>query len=122
MNKRPRSVTVCWAFILLNIFVWSMFGLIVGFAMHPALPDIPLFRETMAGLSFAIVVALIMLLVFLTRRSRAAFYLALIFFCAISLMTFFDDMGPVDFTVLAINIIPIALLIKDREWYLKPQP
>ena len=122
MDNRPRSVTVTYGFIILNIIIWFALGLIIAFNLHPAMPDQPLVKGIMAILSFAAAGILLGVFIFLRKRSRTAYYLALAFFCVSSLLTIFDDVGPVDLVALAFSIIPIILLVKDRDWYLQPQP
>ena len=62
---------------------------------------------------------ILVLFIFLNRRNRSAYYLTLAIFIFTALLTIFDDVGLSDIVVLALNIIPIVLLIIDRAWYLK---
>jgi hypothetical protein len=119
MDSHPRSVTAMSVFIVLNIIFWVAYGVIVAFQLHPALPDQPLIKGIMALLAFAAAGLLLGLFVFLRKHSRLAYYLALAFFCIAALFTIFDEIGWIDLIVLAINIIPIILLVKDRNWYLQ---
>jgi hypothetical protein len=121
MDTHPRSVTAMSVFIILNIIFWVAYGVIVVFNLHPALPDQPLIKGIMAILSFAAAGFLLWAFVFLKRHNRVAYYLALAFFCVAILFTIFDEVGWIDLIVLAINVIPLILLIKDRGWYLQPQ-
>jgi hypothetical protein len=79
----------------------------------------------MTFLSIALAAILLGLFIFLFRGNRAAYFLTLAFFAFTAILTIFDDVGPSDLVVLAINIIPLLLLIKDRAFYLvtlKPAP
>ncbi len=118
MTRRPLSVSAALIFILLNALVWLAFGVIIAANAHPALPDLPLIKGVMAFLALATVVILLGLFVLLGKRNRIAYFIALGLFIAISLLTIFDEFGLADLVILVINIIPIILLIKDRDWYL----
>jgi hypothetical protein len=122
MTNRLLSVSAALIFILLNAFVWLALGVIIAANAHPALPDLPLFKGIMAFLSFATAGILLGVFIFLGKRSRIAYFIALGLFVAISLLTIFDQFGLADLIILAINIVPIILLIKDRTWYLQIRP
>jgi predicted membrane channel-forming protein YqfA (hemolysin III family) len=122
MDSRPRSVSVTYGFIILNICIWFALGIIIAFNFHPAMPDQPLVKGVMAILAIAAAGTLLGIFIFLQKHSRLAYYLALAFFCVSSLLTIFDDVGLVDLAALVFSVIPLVLLIKDRGWYLQPQP
>ena len=109
-------------FIILNFIIWFALGAIIALDLHPAIPDQPFIKGTMAILSFAASGVLLGVFFFLRKRIRLAYYLALVFFCVASLFTIFDDVGWIDLIVLSFNVIPIILLVKDRAWYLQPKP
>jgi len=119
MTNRPLTVNVNYAFILLNILIWLVLGVIIAFDAHPALPDIPVMKGIMAGLSLTIACILLVLFIYLYKSNKTAYYLMLAFFAVSSILTILDDVGLSDLVVLLINIIPIALLLKDRVWYLR---
>lgn len=122
MGKRPLSVNVNYVFILLNILIWLAIGIIIAADVHPALPDVPAMKGILATLSLIIAGILLVLFIFILKHNRIAFYLALAFFAATSLLTIIDEVGLSDIIVLVINIIPIILFIKDRAWYLQEKP
>ena len=76
----------------------------------------------MAFLSLAIAGLLLGLSFFLGQRRQIAYFLSLGLLIITSILIIFDDFGVVDLVVLVINLVPIALLIKDRDWYLQPRP
>jgi len=119
MKNRPLSVNATFAFILLNIIIWLALGIIIAVDAHPAIPDVPIMKGILAALSLVIACVLIVLFIFIYRRNRTAFYLTLAFFAVTSALTIIDEVGLSDIVVLVINIIPIVLLIKDRNWYLQ---
>jgi lysylphosphatidylglycerol synthetase-like protein (DUF2156 family) len=119
MPDRPRSVTACLTFILFNALVWLIFGGIIAANAHPSLAMPPLLKGVMAFLSFCIAVFLAGLFFLLVKRNRIAYLLALGLLSVISVLSLFDQFGLSDLVILAINIVPIVLLIKDRDWYLQ---
>jgi hypothetical protein len=121
MNHRPRSVTLTYGFIVLNVIVWFSLGILIAFKLHPALPDQPLVKGIMTGLSFAAAGALLGAFIFLQKHSRTAYLLMLLFLGSASILIIFDDVGLVDLAALALSLIPFILLIKDRSWYLQRQ-
>lgn len=119
MNKRPLSVFVTLILVVLNAFVWVVFGLIIAFNTHPSLPDIPIILWGMAIISFVIAATMVWLVYMLNNRYRIGYYCALALFITITFLTFLDQVGWSDLVILAINIAPIVLLIKERSWYLQ---
>jgi lysylphosphatidylglycerol synthetase-like protein (DUF2156 family) len=119
MPDRPRSVTACLTFILFNALVWLIFGGIIAANAHPSLAMPPLLKGVMAFLSFCIAGFLAGLFFLLVKRNRIAYLLALGLLSVISVLSLFDQFGLSDLVILAINIVPIVLLIKDRDWYLQ---
>lgn len=122
MNSRPVSVSATFILILLNLVFWLAFAVIIAANAHPALPNSPLVKGAMVMLALAAAGALLALLILLGKRNRVAYFLAIGLFGAISLLTILDDFGLTDLVVLALNVLPIFLLIKDRAWYLQARP
>jgi hypothetical protein len=118
MNKSHLSVRVVFLLMVLNALLWLAFGLIIAVDAHPALPLQPRIKSMMAFLSFAAAGVLPVLLYFLSKRNQISYYLTFVFFIVVSLLIILDEVGWVDLAVLAINIIPLVLLYKDRTWYL----
>lgn len=122
MISRPRSVTAALVFVLLNALVWVVFSVVTATNANPALLVPPLIKGIMVFLSLAIAGMLTGLFIFMSRRNRTAYYLAVALLFATFFLNFFDDIGLIDLVVIVINIIPIILLIKDRAWYLQGKP
>lgn len=118
MTRRPFSVTVTLGLILFNAVTWLAFGIIVALNLHPALPDQPAYRLILSVLSLGAALVLSGLAFFLMKHNRLVYALALAFFGLTTLAFFLDDFGWVDLAFLVINILPAALLLKDRDWYL----
>ena len=120
MTHRPLSVTVTLALILFDATLWLAFGLIVAVGLHPALPDNLVYKVTLSVASFGAALVLAGLSVLLTRHNRAGYFLTLTFLSMAALAFFLDDVGWVDLAFLAVTLLPAALLLKDRNWYLHP--
>jgi hypothetical protein len=122
MRIRPFSVTVTSIVIVLNALIWLVLGIIIAVNAHPALPVPRELKAILAVLSILMAGILTGLFVFLLKGNRVAYYLIIAFFFVVSILTIFDDVGVSDIIVLVLNIIPIILLIKDRNWYRRVQP
>jgi len=122
MPSRPRTVTVAYLFILTNALVWLALGVIVAANIHPALPDETLLKGIMAVMSFIGAGILLVAFLLLLKRRRSGFFIALGFLFVTTLLTFFDQVGWSDLVILVINLVPIILLVKDRNWYLYFSP
>lgn len=120
MNARPLSVTVTLILILLAASIWLALGLIIAGNRHPALPDILWIKSVLAVGSLAAGAALLGLSFFLSKRNRSAYFAARVLLAVTCLLILFDDVGWTDVAVLFINVAPLVLLIKDRDWYLQP--
>jgi hypothetical protein len=117
MHQRPVSITITLILILLGALVWLALGVALALNAHPGFPDELLARGLMAALSITAGCVVFVALFFLARRRRLA-YIAMLGILAIaSLVVFMDDVGLVDVMFLALNLIPLVLLIKDRAWY-----
>ena len=117
-SRRPITFTIALVFILLTALVWLGLGVIIAFNAHPAIPDLPYLKPFMITVSFGIALVLLALLFFLSRRNRWAYIPTLTVLGATVLLTIFDQLGWSDLVIIALNLIPFILLIKDRAWYL----
>ena len=117
-HRRPLTFTISLVFILLNALVWLGLGVIILLNAHPAIPDLPYLKPFMLIVSFGIALVLLALFFFLSRRTHWAFIPALTVLGATVLLNIFDQLGWSDLVVIALNLIPFILLIKDRAWYL----
>lgn len=115
----PRSVAIAHALILLGALIWLLFALLLALNAHPAFPDDPRIRSVMAVVSLAAGLVILVLLALLRQRRPLAYSGMLAALAAAALSLLFDNVGPVDLLFLAITLIPIGLLIRDRRWYLR---
>ncbi len=119
MTKKPITVTLVFALIFLNAFVWLGFTILLAWNLHPALPDSPVIRWIMGILAFGCAGTLITLAVLLGRRNRIAYFLSAGLLALLVVLTFTDEVGWVDAIYLVLAGIPLLLMIKDRSWYLE---
>jgi chromate transport protein ChrA len=122
MKNRPKSVVAGYFFILANALIWLVLGIVIAINAHPAIPDTPGLRWTFTGLSFTMAAIILILCVLLYRRNRMGYFLTLALFIFNAVLTMFDNVGWSDLVVLALNIIPVILLILDRNWYIHKLP
>ena len=119
MKSRPLSVTVNLILILLDSLFWFVFGVIVIAGLHPGLPDLPFIKEIMALLAFATAGIMLLVIVLLGKHNRIGYFLGVLLFAALSLLSLFDDFGWTDLVVLVFHVVPLILLIVNRAWYLQ---
>jgi len=120
-GQRP-STTATRFFLLLLALLWLAFAITVAFNAHPSYRDATLVRWTMATAAFGAGAILAFLSTLLTRRSRVVYRLTVALLTAMILVGFFDQVGLADLVYLGITAIPLGLLIRDRNWYLRLPP
>jgi len=54
----------------------------------------------------------------LKRRSRLSYWLTVALLTLMIFVGLFDELGLADFAYLVLTLIPLALLIRDRNWHL----
>jgi hypothetical protein len=119
MKKYPPSVSATLLFIILNGLIWLTLGAILVVNVHPGIQSVTAgVRIVMAGLSFAAAIVLLVLCGLLARRIRFAWYAALLALAVSLSLIIFDDLGWTDLIMVVINLLPIVLLVKEREWFL----
>jgi hypothetical protein len=119
MNRFPATVRVALLLLALDAVMWFAFGVAAAAGAIASFADMPAVRWVMAGLAWASAAALAGLAILLGRRIRVAFYLAVILLAIIAVLSITDQIGWVDVASLGVSVIPLALLLKDRAWYLR---
>jgi lysylphosphatidylglycerol synthetase-like protein (DUF2156 family) len=119
MSKYPPTVVAVLVFLLANALVWIGFALLAVAGAHEGLPSEPAVRWIMAGLAFGCGCVLIGLAAALARRIRIAYFLVTAVLAVLAVLTVTDDVGWIDLAYMALVVIPLALLLKDRKWYLR---
>jgi len=119
MDRFPATVRVALLLLALDALMWFAFGTVAGAGGIASIADPPALRWVMAGLAWASAAALAGLAILLGKRNRVAFYLALILLAIIAVLSIADQIGILDLVSLAVSVIPLVLLLKDRGWYLR---
>lgn len=120
MKNLPRSVSLALWLILLNAAFWFIYAVLVASGVAGVFPLENVVKWVMVGLALGCAVALISATFFLLRRSRLAFYAAVVLLALIAVLSVTDDFGLPDLVSLLLSLIPLGLLFKDRTWYLQP--
>ena len=118
MSHLPSTVRLTLALLWLDSFVWLGFALVTAFAAHPSYGAASAYRWPMVSIAVLIAAALAGLAIWLGRRKRPAFWLALAFLAALTIAPVFDQFGLADLAFVVATALPLALLLKDRAWYL----
>jgi chromate transport protein ChrA len=119
MTKYPLSVYAVLGFLLLSVIIWIGFAVLVVAHAYPGLPDDPTVRWVMAGLAFGCGGVLFALTWALAKRIRIAYFLVSGLLVLLAVFSITDDIGWADLLYLAIVVVALVLLVKDRPWYLR---
>lgn len=119
MKKYPLTVSFTLFGVLGNMMVWLVFGMLVAAGLIPGFPDLPIIVALIVVASLTIAGTHAFLFIFLRRRNRIAYFIALGLFSLSCTVTFLDEVGIMDLLFLASNLIPLILLLCDRRWYLQ---
>jgi hypothetical protein len=120
MKDTPKSVPVTTVFIILNAIFWLAYTVITAFG-GTHLTTVPIIvKWTIILLAFGSSAILTGIAIFIRRQNRFAFFFGLLMLTIIAVLSITDEFGWLDFFSLLISLIPLALLLKDRNWYLKP--
>lgn len=119
-TTRPASVRITRAVILLNGLLWLLFALVVAAGIHPSYRQVGSLRWPIALAGVGIACALLALAWLLRATNPLAYWGSVILLAAIVLVGLLDEVGIADVAFLVVTLIPLALLIKDRRWYLRP--
>jgi len=119
MKRHPASVRIALALLTLDALLWFAFGAATACGAIASIAQPPLLRWGMAGLAWVSAVFLAGIALLLRRRSRPAFFAAVILLSIIAVLSITDQVGLVDLATLAVSAAPLVLLLKDRAWYLR---
>lgn len=103
-----------------NACLWLVFFLIVAVGVHPSYPPGSIYHFPMALVALAGAGTLFALAELLRRRGRAIYWASVGLLAALILAGVFDQVGLADLAFMAITLVPLALLIRNRKWYLQP--
>ncbi len=122
MKNQAPNVNATFLLIKLNGFIWLGFGLLILLGAHPSYENADVLRWAMSAISLLTAASLASLLFFLKRRNRIAYWLLVALLSAMIFATMFDQFGWADLIFVFISALPLALLIKERRWYLGSHP
>jgi hypothetical protein len=113
----PVTVKITLGLMSLIAAIWFLFGLLAAANLITTIPGIQV-RLVIGGMAIAcsLVTALFTYLLF--HRNRVAYKLTLILLCLVILLSFADNLGWVDFSLIGMTAVTVGLLVKDRNWYL----
>src|SRR3990172_9211113 len=119
MRHSPPSVRVALLLLALDALLWFGFGVVVACAGIASINHPPVLRWGMVGLAWVSAASLAGIALLLCRRSRPAFFAAVVLLSIIVVLSITDQVGLVDLAALAVSAAPLVLLLKDRAWYLR---
>jgi hypothetical protein len=119
MTHPPLSARATVFLISLNALAWAAFGIVTAAGALPSLQQPLALRWVFAGLALGAAAVLATIAVLLARRVRQAYFAALGMLAAIAVLSITDQVGAADLISLALVVLPIVLLIKDRSWFLR---
>jgi lysylphosphatidylglycerol synthetase-like protein (DUF2156 family) len=120
MTTPPSTVRIARLLVLLNALIWLLFGVITAAGAHPSFREAGLLRWAMAASAFIAAIILVALAGLLKRRSRFGYILTVVMLAVMILASLFDDFGLADLLFVLVTLLPLASLLKDRAWYLRP--
>lgn len=122
MKNLPGRVKVTLAFILLNAFFWMGFAAFTLQARYDSGAGLSAVTWIWAGLAALSALALAGAAFLLRRRSKLAYYFALLMLGVLAVLSLTDQVGWLDIISFFISLVPFILLIWDRKWYLRLRP
>ncbi|MCB8968339.1 MAG: hypothetical protein H6660_15765 [Ardenticatenaceae bacterium] len=121
MKDSPKSVSVTTVFIILNAVFWLAYTVITAFGGTYLTTVSAMVKSIIVILAFGSSTILVGIAIFVRRRNRFAFYFGLLMLTIIAVLSITDEFGWLDFFSLLISLIPLVLLLKARNWYLRPR-
>jgi lysylphosphatidylglycerol synthetase-like protein (DUF2156 family) len=118
MKNTPWSVTVTHALIIITASFWLIFALVSGLGILPGVLSAGPIKWFISALSLGTSAALILLLRYLVRRTKWAYYATLVLIGVIGVLSITDEVGAFDLFTLIISLAAFLLLILNRNWYL----
>lgn len=117
MEKQASIFKIVLGFVLVNVFIWLAFSCLLVIDLIPLGAVPAALRWVMASLSLTASVVLFILYLFLKRRNRPAYFLTVLAFVGLVVLTFADEVGIIDLVYLLIAFTPLVLLLSCRSWY-----
>jgi hypothetical protein len=114
----PRSAVAAQALILINAIFWLAFSIFATLGLLPGTLSTGAVRWVMAILSLGAAGFLGGLAFYLKRRVKAAYFIGLLSFVLMSILSITDQVGLFDWLILIISLATFVLLLISRKWYL----
>ena len=119
LAKRPITVAVTLFLLLILALLWLAFSLLFALGGNISYYQVTAFKWLISALAFLASLMLVGLCYFLRKRSKFAWYGMVLILSAMTLAGFLDQLGLIDILSILLTVFPLALLIKDRKWYLR---
>ncbi len=120
MSNLPSTMRCTLFLILVNAFLWLAFGVTIAFGAHPSFRESGALRSGLAISAFLLAAFLGALVIALARRNRIAYWTSIALLAAVAMAALFDEFGLADLAFVVITLLPLALLVLDRDAYLQP--
>lgn len=120
--KPPKSVILTAVFIAVDSVLWLLFVILAAVTRSylSSLPALYKWGIVLSALGGSLALAAICFL--LLKRNRFGFYLGLLVLTVIAVASLMDELGFLDLLAFLLILVPLVLLLHDRNWYLKPSP
>jgi hypothetical protein len=118
MKKAPSTMRYTRGLVAANACLWLLFAAVTAAGLHPSYVPGTVVWWVMTGLAVVTAGVLATLAWLLRRNDPLAFWLTTATLTAIILFGLMDDLGLSDLVFLLITSLPLALILKDRSWYL----
>ena len=105
-------------FLFLLALCWFLFGSLVVTGVVAITQSVPL-RLVMGVIAIDCSFVIGLSTYCLFRGIKAAYWFTSVLMGLILIVSFMDDLGWVDFTLIGITALTLGLLLKDRRWYLE---
>jgi len=119
MNKRPITITISLVLMALSALVWLVFGFSIVTGLHPTIAFDTLINQVMAILSLLCASIISLLVIFLARRSKLAYWISLPLLALVTLFSLADEIGVADVASFTIAAVALVCLIAGRRWFFK---
>jgi hypothetical protein len=118
LADEPGTIRPTRMLLAFDALLWVAFAVVTALDLHPSFKGATLSRWGAVALALGIASVLVALVLLLARRSRFAYWFAVAFLAAMAIGAFFDQFGLPDLAFVVAIASPLALLLRDRPWYL----
>jgi hypothetical protein len=119
MTARPFTVRLARILLLADALLWVAFAGYTAAGEHPSFGPTSGYQWPVTLLAILVAAVLGGLTLYLGKPSPLGFWLTVGFLAAMILASVFDQFGLADLVFVTTIALPLVLLLKDREWYLR---